>query len=72
MDLVSINIQRARDHGIPSFSQTREMFGLPPLSDFTQVTSDKDISDALEVAYDGKLEDCDLYVCGLAEGKQAK
>eukprot|EP01119_Soliformovum_irregulare_P005861 TRINITY_DN17601_c0_g1_i1.p1 TRINITY_DN17601_c0_g1~~TRINITY_DN17601_c0_g1_i1.p1 ORF type:complete len:777 (+),score=169.39 TRINITY_DN17601_c0_g1_i1:717-3047(+) len=67
MDLVAINTMRGRDHGIPSFQEARAMFGLSPYTSFDDVTANATLAAALSQAYAGNLEDCDLYVCGLAE-----
>lgn len=39
MDLVSINIQRGRDHGMPPYNVVRRACGLPPVRDFRQLNS---------------------------------
>jgi hypothetical protein len=43
------------------------MFGLPHYTSFDQITSDTGVAAALEQAY-GDIDNCELYVCGLAEG----
>ena len=71
LDLVSLNIQRGRDHGLPGYTEYRDLCGLPSVSSFSDLsdvmTSDQ-ISDLSQV-YDNVL-DIDLYVGGLMEAPQ--
>src|SRR5438128_2885308 len=39
LDLVSLNIQRGRDHGLPDFNTARADLGLPRKTSFSQITS---------------------------------
>ncbi|WOO41230.1 peroxidase family protein [Rubellicoccus peritrichatus] len=65
-DLVSLNIQRGRDHGLPSYNTVREAYGLEPVTAFTEISSDTEISDGLASVY-ASPDDIDLWVGGLAE-----
>lgn len=67
-DLVSLNIQRGRDHGLPSLNDARQALGLPRYTSFAQVTSKPDLRQRLASAYDN-VNDIDLWVGGLAENK---
>ena len=40
LDLYSLNIQRARDHGLGSYNNVRVAVGLPRLINFGQIISD--------------------------------
>lgn len=40
MDLLSINIQRGRDQGIPGFNALRECYGLKRFTDFSEVSGE--------------------------------
>jgi len=65
-DLASLNIQRGRDHGLPSYNEAREELGLPRVQSFAEVTSDPDTRARLAAAY-AHPDDIDLWVGGLAE-----
>lgn len=65
-DLVSLNIQRGRDHGLPGYNQARIAMGLNPVSEFEEVSSDPLVSSALAEAYES-VDEIDLWVGGLAE-----
>ena len=65
-DLASLNIQRGRDHGLADYNGTRVAFGLPRVTDFSQITSDPDLQAKLFQLY-GNVDSIDLWVGGLAE-----
>ncbi len=65
-DLASLNIQRGRDHGLPSYNQVRVDFGLAPRTLFSEVTSDPDTQARLASVY-GSVDEIDLWVGGLSE-----
>lgn len=65
-DLVSLNIQRGRDHGLPSYNQVRQDFGLPALNSFSEISSDSDTVVALESVY-ATVDDIDPWVGMVAE-----
>lgn len=68
MDLAAINIQRGRDHGIPSFTAWREPCGLKPIknwNDLKTITSSF-LVNRLRAVY-RHVDDVDLYSAGLAE-----
>ncbi|MBL9030645.1 MAG: peroxidase family protein [Phycisphaerae bacterium] len=65
-DLVALNIQRGRDHGIPHYNQLRADYGLTPLSSFSEVTSDPAIAAQLQALF-GDINSVDAFVGLLAE-----
>jgi hypothetical protein len=65
-DLASLNIQRGRDHGLPSYNAMREAMGLGRKADFTEVSSNPDTQSRLASAY-ADVDDIDLWVGVLAE-----
>lgn len=65
-DLASLNIQRGRDHGIPSYNDVRESLGLGRAQDFSDVSSDSEIQERLSSVYES-VDDIDLWVGGLSE-----
>jgi hypothetical protein len=40
VDLGAIDIERGRDHGMPSYNQLRQAYGLPARTSFTQITGE--------------------------------
>lgn len=65
-DLASLNIQRGRDHGLPTLNQMRRDLGLAAYASFDDVTSDATVAANLASVY-ATVEDIDLWVGGLAE-----
>ncbi|RZV55575.1 MAG: hypothetical protein EX270_06330 [Pseudomonadales bacterium] len=65
-DLASLNIQRGRDHGLPSYNDVRRHLGLLAAEDFSDISSDVDVQERLSSVYT-TVEDIDLWVGGLAE-----
>lgn len=71
MDLVALNIQRARDHGIPGYNTLRELCGLSrarSFSDFNQMSQRN--SQKLSRMY-RSVDDVDLFVGMLSEFPQS-
>ena len=68
MDLVALNIQRGRDHGLPGYNAFRELCGLKRvasfdyLSDFIPVK----IVERIKLIYDD-VDDIDLFIGGVSE-----
>lgn len=65
-DLVSLNIQRGRDHGLADYNLVRLAFGLDPVTSFAEVSSLPGVRQKLEELY-GSVDDIDAWVGGLAE-----
>ncbi len=65
-DLVSLNIQRGRDHGLPTYNDVRESLGLPRKQSFADINPDPDVQDRLAAAY-ASVDEIDVWVGGLAE-----
>ena len=65
-DLAGLNIQRARDHGLPGYNQVRIDFGLAPKATFADMTTDTTLQAKLASAYTSP-DDVDFWVGGLVE-----
>ncbi|XP_014234958.1 peroxidase-like [Trichogramma pretiosum] len=68
LDLAAINIQRGRDHGIPSYASWREACSLGPIRDWNDVAKVSSVEAAAKFQrlYASAL-DLDLFSAGLAE-----
>ena len=73
LDLIAINLQRGREHGLPDFNSVRknlspDKYGnkLKPHSDFYDLSSNPEVSQNFEHIY-GDINDIDLFLGLLAE-----
>ena len=73
-DLMAVNMQRARDHGLPDFNSARMAYGLQPVTSFEQLNPlygiDRSITNGIEYlrdVYNNNISRCDIWACGLAE-----
>ncbi len=66
LDLVALNIQRGRDHGLPDYNTIRTHFTGQAVQSFADITHDEDLQLALQTAY-GSVNDIDAWVGMLAE-----
>jgi hypothetical protein len=65
-DLASLNIQRGRDLGLPTYNEMREALGLARAESFSDISSDPEVAARLEEAY-GDVDLVDLWVGSLSE-----
>ena len=66
LDIVTINIMRSRERGIPDFNTIRKELGLEEYKDFSELTSDKGLASSLEFLYK-KINNLDAWTGFLAE-----
>ena len=65
-DLASLNLQRGRDHGLPSYNEVRLAYGLSPALTFSDITSNPDVQTRLGSIYEN-IEQVEVWVGCLAE-----
>jgi peroxidase len=66
-DLMALDVQRGRDHGIPDYNSLRAALGLSAVSSFAQITTNVQVRQELEAAYPGGIDTIDAFEGGLAE-----
>ncbi len=66
LDLVSLNIQRGREHGLSDYNTTRQYYGLFKFTNFNQITSDITLVNKLKGLYN-TVDNIDLWVGLLVE-----
>ncbi len=66
-DLMAVDIQRGRDHGLPDYNTLRESYNLPKFTSFNQITSNAAVAQQLSTLYNGNINNVDAFVGGLAE-----
>lgn len=69
LDLASLNIERGREHELPSFNQAREALGLAPITSFDDPAWLPGFGAKLAEVYTSP-DEVDLWVGGLAEAPQ--
>ena len=67
LDLAALNIQRGRDHGLDDYNAFRVAFGIPAANNFSDITSNTTVQNQLSTAYNGDVNDIDVWVGLLAE-----
>ena len=66
LDLASLNIQRGRDHNLPSYNEMRETLGIQKIESFDDPIFQDGVGEQLASVY-GSTDEIDLWVGGLAE-----
>ena len=68
MDLVALNIQRGRDHGLPGYNAFRELCGLKRVQSFDYFADyiPEKIVERFKLIYDS-VDDVDLFIGGISE-----
>jgi hypothetical protein len=73
-DLVALNIQRGRDHGLPAYNTVRTYYGLEPVAWYDEITRDVRVQMALFEAYEDEedeeylgVDNIDFWVGMMAE-----
>ena len=68
MDLVALNLQRGRDHGLPGYNAFRELCGLKRVKNFNGFADvmPNQIVERLELIYED-VDDVDLFIGGISE-----
>ncbi|CAK8685029.1 salivary peroxidase/catechol oxidase-like [Clavelina lepadiformis] len=67
LDLLAINIQRGRDHGIPSYNKYREFCGLKVAESFGDFVDMPEENRKKLASLYRHVDDVDLYIAGVSE-----
>lgn len=67
LDLVSLNIQRGRDMGLPSLNDLRVALGLPAHTKFSDITDDESVWRMMQKVYKDDISLVDPFVGGISE-----
>jgi len=67
-DMVSIDLQRARDFGLPSYSSAVKNLLGKNITSFNDITTDATVLSNLQAIYTS-IDEVDLYIGGLAEDR---
>lgn len=70
MDLIALNIQRGREHGIPSYNRMRVKCGLSKLNSFNDLIRSGEIPEHIVRRFQSvyrSVDDIDLFIGGISE-----
>eukprot|EP00105_Crassostrea_gigas_P046468 XP_019930616.1 PREDICTED: eosinophil peroxidase isoform X2 [Crassostrea gigas] len=67
LDLGALNVQRGRDHGLPSYNAWRKWCGLPVATSFPDLQDISDNHKKILAELYSDVEDIDVYAGGIAE-----
>ncbi|MEM1445481.1 MAG: peroxidase family protein [Planctomycetota bacterium] len=67
MDLMALDLERGRDHGLADVNALRLAYGLTPVRRWADVTSDAELAAELTALYGNNPNDADPFVVMLAE-----
>jgi peroxidase len=70
-DIVSLNIQRGRDHGLPYYNSTIQYLGLQKKNNFDDISNDKKHTNNMQKTYTD-IDNVDIYAGGSRESKYNK
>lgn len=68
-DLISLNLLRARDMGVPTYNKARGAFGLERKGSISEISDKEQTVAHIEEAYGGDVDAVDSFIGGLAETK---
>ncbi|XP_042860961.1 myeloperoxidase-like [Penaeus japonicus] len=68
LDLMALNIQRGRDHGLPPYNEWRKACNLPPVTNFYELATvmAPEVADGFKNVYQN-VNEIDVFPAGLAE-----
>ncbi|MBX3424495.1 MAG: peroxidase [Pirellulales bacterium] len=66
-DLMAIDVQRGRDHGIVDYNELRGAYNLSTLANFSQMPTDAATRAAIQSLYGNNVNNVDAFVGALAE-----
>lgn len=66
LDLIALNLQRSRDHALPSYNRIRAKFLKKRATSFAQITKNKNIISGLQTAY-GTVNRVEAWIGMMAE-----
>eukprot|EP00178_Gracilaria_changii_P008296 TRINITY_DN25406_c0_g1_i1.p1 TRINITY_DN25406_c0_g1~~TRINITY_DN25406_c0_g1_i1.p1 ORF type:complete len:691 (+),score=124.75 TRINITY_DN25406_c0_g1_i1:27-2075(+) len=66
-DLIALNLQRGRDHAIPTLNAIRERLGLKKHRSFFDITKNMNVASTLSTVYGGDVEKVEAWVGMVAE-----
>lgn len=70
-DLVAVNIQRGRDHGLSRYNELRKLFGTKAFTKFSEISSNPQVAKQLSDAYRGRINNVEAFIGLLAENHKA-